>query len=75
MSDSTLAEDRGRKARLCAKHGIPEYWIVNVPGRTLEVRRKPRAEGYAETRVYAEGESIPVGGGAVAVADVLPKPV
>ena len=75
VSDSSLLRDAGTKAALYAAHGVPEYWIVNVPGRTVEVRRAPRAEGYAETRVYAEGESIAVGDGAVPVADVLPKAV
>ena len=74
VSDSTVRFDRGTKTGLYARYGVPEYWIVNVPGRTLEVRREPRAEGYAETRVYAEGESVPVGSGAVRVADVLPRP-
>ena len=73
VSDSTLARDAGTKARLYGSHGVPGYWIANVPARTVAVRREPRADGYAETRVYAEGESVPVGGGAVAVADVLPK--
>ena len=74
VSDTTLSFDQRTKTGLYARHGVAEYWIVNVTGRTLEVRRVPRADGYAETRVYAEGESVAVGGGAVAVADVLPKP-
>ena len=73
VSVSSLGFDRREKAALYARHGVPDYWIVNVVGRTVEVRREPRAEGYAETRVYAEGESVPVGGGTVAVADMLPR--
>ena len=73
VSDSSLVRDAGAKAALYARHGVPEYWIVNVSGRTVEVRREPRSDGYAETRVYAEGESVPVRGGTVGVADVLPK--
>ena len=75
MSDSTLTDDRGRKARLYAKHGIPEYWIVNLPGRTLEVRRGSRteAEDWFETLVYREGETAAANGRPVAVADLLPS--
>lgn len=73
VSVTSLAFDRTEKVALYARHGVAEYWIVNVPGRSVEVRCEPGAERYAETRVYAEGESVPVGGGAVAVADVLPK--
>lgn len=76
VSDTTLAEDQGRKARLYAKHGISEYWIVNLQGRTLEVRRGPRveAEDWFETLVYREGETAMANGKPVAVADLLPKP-
>ncbi len=75
VSDTTLTEDRGRKARLYAKHGIPEYWIVNLRDRTLEVRRGPRAESedYFETLVYREGETATVNDRPVAVTDLLPK--
>lgn len=73
VSDTSLGRDTGLKARLYASHGVPEYWVVNVAARTVEVRREPRPGGYAETRVYEEGESVPAGGKAVPVADVLPK--
>lgn len=75
VSDSTLAEDRGRKARLYAKHGIPEYWLVNLRERTLEVRRGPRpeSEDYFETLVYRDGETASANGKPVAVSDLLPK--
>ena len=76
VSDSTLADDRGRKARLYAKHGIPEYWIVNLQGRTLEVRRGPRAEAedWFETLIYRESDTATINGKPVTVADLLPKP-
>lgn len=73
VSDSSLAFDRKRKAVPYAHHGVPDYWIVNLRERTLEVRRGPGEEGYAEARVYAEGESVPVGGRSIRVADVLPR--
>jgi Uma2 family endonuclease len=41
VADDTLAFDRTRKAALYASAGIPEYWIVNLPDRTLEVHRDP----------------------------------
>lgn len=72
IAGPSLNHDQTIKSSLYVKHGVPEYWIVNVLARTIEVRREPRSEGYAEIRVYAEDESIPVGTG-VAVADVLPR--
>lgn len=73
VSDSTLATDRNAKVRLYAAHGVPKYWIVDLRHRTLEVRRRPYGEGYAETLVLSEGESVTIGNGTIAVADVLPK--
>jgi Uma2 family endonuclease len=41
VSDSTLKFDRGPKASLYARAGIPEYWIVNLRDEVLEVHRDP----------------------------------
>src|SRR6185437_12171602 len=40
ISDSTLAHDR-RKANIYAARSIPEYWILNLAARQLEVHRNP----------------------------------
>jgi Uma2 family endonuclease len=45
VSLSTLRQDRLRKARIYSRAGIPEYWIVNVEGRCLEVHRHPEGDG------------------------------
>ena len=60
VSHSSLSIDRGRKARLYAQAGIADYWIVDVKGRRVEVRRDPRDGAYQSIRVYAPGESIPL---------------
>ena len=74
VADSSLAIDRGRKLRLYAREGVPEYWIVNLVDDCVEVYRQPAGEGYADTRTYRRGESIPVGPRAsrIAVVDLLP---
>jgi Uma2 family endonuclease len=41
VSESSLVDDRGAKAALYARAGVAEYWIVNLVGRSLEVRREP----------------------------------
>lgn len=43
IAESTLALDRGLKLRLYARAGVPEYWIVNLVDRELEVHREPSA--------------------------------
>ena len=41
VADSSLAFDRTYKGSLYAKAGIPEYWILNLTDRILEVYRDP----------------------------------
>lgn len=41
VSDTTLFYDRTQKASLYAKHGIQDYWIINVNQGRLEVYRDP----------------------------------
>lgn len=57
VSESTLTEDREVKARIYAASGIPEYWIVNLVDRTLEVRSRPIA---ASGDLPARYESVDV---------------
>ena len=56
VADSSLAQDRHRKARLYARAGVADYWIVNLRAGVLEVYRDPErtAAGrwrYATVRV------------------------
>ena len=41
IADSSLALDRGEKAGLYARARVPDYWIVNLVDRALEVHRDP----------------------------------
>lgn len=43
VADSTLEFDRRQKVREYAAAGIPEYWIVNLVDRQLEVHRDPQS--------------------------------
>jgi Uma2 family endonuclease len=48
VSDKTLEYDRGPKLSLYAQHGIPEYWIVDVQAKRIEVFRDPASTGYTQ---------------------------
>lgn len=82
VADETLAFDRGRKASLYAKAGIPEYWVLNLPERVLKVHRdpgplpgRPSEYGYRSVRRFAPPESVtPLAPatGSVRMADLLP---
>ena len=45
VSDSTVRKDRGKGA-LYAAAGVPEYWLVNVRERCVEVLRTPSGRAY-----------------------------
>jgi len=63
VADSSLAQDRHRKARLYARAGVADYWIVNLRAGVLEVYRDPErtAAGrwrYATVRVLEPGAVV-----------------
>ena len=39
VADTSSAYDRGIKAELYARHGIAEYWIVDIPARSVRFHR------------------------------------
>lgn len=75
ISDATLQFDRTRKAALYARAEIPEYWIVNLKTREVEVLRAPKNGKYGTKIVVKENESVtPVTAtdASVEVKDLLP---
>ena len=74
VSDTTLSFDLGAKARLYARAGIPEYWVLDVNGRRLIVHQQPEAGEYGSIQAFAEDEMVqtPLTGEAtIAVRDLL----
>lgn len=75
----TLAFDRSDKARLYARAGVNEYWVLNLKDRQVEVFRDPQNGDYADVRVFTEDESVrpiaaPEGRTSLLVRDLLPRP-
>ena len=58
VSDSTLKNDLGRKARLYARCGVPEYWVVDANGRVIHQMWNPIDGTYAERRQVAFGDTL-----------------
>jgi Uma2 family endonuclease len=58
VADSTLRQDLGTKARLYARAGIPDYWVVDIPTSKLHVLRDPAPEGYRFAQELVSGDSI-----------------
>lgn len=80
VADSTLEKDRAHKAPIYARAGIPEYWIVNLAERCLEVYREPvnqpgQPASYRSFRKLSPSDRVsPLAAASVtiAVADLLP---
>jgi Uma2 family endonuclease len=51
--------DRGKKAELYAAADIPNYWLVDVRGRAVEVRTQPGRHGYEQCDIYNKGSVVP----------------
>ena len=75
VSDSSLRLDMNTKSGTYARAGIPEYWVVNVNARTLEVFRQPAPQGYAQMMTLQANESVrPLAApeAEIRVSDLLP---
>jgi Uma2 family endonuclease len=82
VAESSLRFDRERKGSLYARAQIPDYWIVNLADRVLEVYRDPTPDASGVygwryrtvTRLTAPADVSPLAFPAVrlAVADLLP---
>jgi Uma2 family endonuclease len=74
VADSSLAYDRAVKRSLYARHGIPEFWIVNLTAGEVEVCRTPTGDNYASVlHVGREAilEPVLLPGAAIPVATLL----
>jgi Uma2 family endonuclease len=50
--------DTVEKAQRYSQHGVQEYWAIHAPSRVTRVHRGPGADGWAEVREIAAGESV-----------------
>lgn len=58
ISNSTLAFDLSAKARLYARAGIADYWVVDVQSRRVIVHRAPANGTFQSVTVHTATESI-----------------
>jgi len=56
-AQTSQVRDR-EKARDYAAAGVPDFWIVDLAARAVEVRRKPLADGYGEVAIFGDGQSV-----------------
>ena len=75
VSDATLRTDLTVKARLYARAGIAEYWVLDINGRRLLIHTNPGADGYGLVTEYTDDETAApafLPDASFVVLDVLP---
>ena len=76
VADSTLRFDQTRKLAMYAAAGVPEYWVLNLVDRTLDVYRESHASGYAIALRLGLGDLVSLVAlpeARLRVADLLPR--
>jgi Uma2 family endonuclease len=58
VSDGSLAFDQGTKRALYARHGVAEYWVVDILGQRVHVYCQPTADGYGEAFERTQTDSV-----------------
>jgi Uma2 family endonuclease len=58
VADTTVRYDRTRKLPLYARAGIPEAWLIDLPGEAIERHTNPLDGQYRLTMRASRGESI-----------------
>ncbi|MFC1705208.1 Uma2 family endonuclease [Planctomycetota bacterium] len=83
VADTSLAYDQTAKKSLYARAGVPEYWVLDLISRRLEVYRQPAPDesqpfacGYSEQETVEEaGQAVPLRSPeaqGIAVSEILP---
>lgn len=75
VADTSLQKDRGIKTALYATAGVPEFWLVNLTDKIVEVHRNPSAGRYGDVeRVDAGGWLVPIAFPTIKIsaAEILP---
>lgn len=75
VAEASLSHDRTRKSRSYAAARIPEYWIVNLVDREVEVLTDPdhASRNYRQRRIVRPGEELTLPGGSkISISDILP---
>jgi Uma2 family endonuclease len=58
LADSSLAYDRGRKAKVYAAHGVAEVWVIDARRMVTHVFRDPAPAGYRTTEKVAKDGTL-----------------
>lgn len=74
VPNSSLSRDRSVKKALYEQNGIPEFWILDLSRRVVEVFTLPQfgsAAGYPQSRTFKPTDRLPVTLDGTVVGDIL----
>jgi Uma2 family endonuclease len=74
VSCSSRRKDLGRKARIYAANGVPEYWVVDLAEQVVHVHTDPRPDGYRHVARASREHVLDACGVDVPVRDLFPEP-
>lgn len=66
ISDTTLETDLGRKQRIYATAGVPEYWVADVNARAIHRMWSPSGDRFAQSDQVGFGDAL----SAVTISDL-----
>ena len=58
VAESSLDYDRDVKSRVYAESAVPEYWLVDLDGRSVSCYAEPRDGAYQRQRQHGAGQAI-----------------
>jgi len=58
VAETSLEHDRDVKIPLYAAAGIPEVWLVNLPGDVVALYRDPSPQGYGKVLTAGRGDTL-----------------
>src|SRR5690349_13136407 len=72
VADTTVRYDATTKRDLYARAGVPEYWVLDIPGRRLIVHRGLTQGQFEQIEMLPEGAAVSAGGTQIPVSELLP---
>ncbi len=73
VSLTSLRKDRGIKAEIYAKAGVPEYWVIDVAHEVVHVLTDPREGQYTTAVEHGRAAVLDAIGVPVPIDEVLPR--
>jgi Uma2 family endonuclease len=58
VADTSAAHDRDIKVPLYGRSGVPEAWLIDLSGHTIEVYRRPGNSGYGEKQTVTPSDRL-----------------